>query len=210
MSPCINRKCRSGMSGLSWLDGNGKCAACRPVPKGEPIAYLHQGREPLVPLRELAAIQREALAARPPVAVERPDPVPASGGTLETATEPLRAIKPPAITHHLDAQTAAEEMAGDGAAQDRRGLRPRHRGGAVKAIIRKVNGQWAVNRPAYGFAPGHQQAVYPTWKAAIRSLDTEVAGAGSSTDRASYTLGLWAWNRSRARRPGWISCEAGE
>lgn len=110
MSPCINA-CGSGESGLSWLDGNGECAACRPELAREPIPYLHQNRPPLIPLREMAAVNRDNPFRPPAVAVEPLTPVPVGAETPETITEPLRAIKPPAAVVHLDAQTAAGELA---------------------------------------------------------------------------------------------------
>lgn len=110
MSPCVNA-CGSGQSALSWLDGGGKCAVCRPELVREPIPYLHQNRPPLVPLREMAAVNRDNPFRPPVVAVERPDLVPVGAETTETAVEPLRAIKPPASTVHLDPQTVDEELA---------------------------------------------------------------------------------------------------
>lgn len=93
MSPCKN-DCGSGEAGLSWLDGDDTCARCRPEMPREPIPYLHQGRPPLVPLREMAAIDRDNPFRPPAVAVEPLTPVPAGAETPETISEAQRAVRP--------------------------------------------------------------------------------------------------------------------
>lgn len=87
MSPCVNA-CGSG---LSWLDGNDECAACRPALPRECFSTLWPGRPPLERLPGVAAVQRETSFPPPVRAVEPLTPVPAGAetpGALVTAQGP--------------------------------------------------------------------------------------------------------------------------
>lgn len=72
----------------------------------------------------------------------------------------------------------------------------------IKPTVRKVDGRWRVARPGYGFTPG-SVTEYPTWKAALKSLDSSPASASASAEKGTYTL--VQWRSHRPARPRWIS-----
>lgn len=75
----------------------------------------------------------------------------------------------------------------------------------TKPTVRKVAGRWCVVRPGYGFTTG-SVTEYPTWKAALKALDSGPGSAGASTEKGAHTLGQWRgyW----PARPRWIDVSA--
>lgn len=64
---------------------------------------------------------------------------------------------------------------------------------ALKASIRKRDGEWVLTRPPYGFASTAQVTKHPSWNAARAALlGSAPASAGASNQVGLYTLGLTA------------------
>lgn len=72
----------------------------------------------------------------------------------------------------------------------------------MKPTIRKLNGQWTVHRPGYGFTAS-QVAVFGSWRAALEALHTAPASAGPLTEHGHYSMGLrdqgWSYQRGTIR-----------
>lgn len=69
-----------------------------------------------------------------------------------------------------------------------------------KPSVRRVAGGWEVQRPGYGFTPPNS-VVYPTWKAALASLDQLAGSTTPVITQGSHTLALWSYTGLPALRP---------